>query len=60
LSSTDIQLKGLNEYQEQRHKNENVVRLLIAAAMVEEMRLAIYEQTTFCCSAGISHNKVGT
>ncbi|KAG8225399.1 hypothetical protein J437_LFUL004599, partial [Ladona fulva] len=33
-------------------------RLVIGAAIVEEMRAAIYEETTFRCSAGISGNKV--
>ena len=53
-----MQIAGLTEYQGQVGKDKNVLRLLIAAAIVEEMRLAIFEQTTFRCSAGISHNKV--
>ena len=34
------------------------LRLLIAAKIVEEIRKAVYDQTTFRCSAGISYNKV--
>ena len=33
-------------------------RLAVAGVILEEMRLAVYEQTGFRCSAGISHNKV--
>ncbi|GFS13089.1 DNA polymerase eta [Elysia marginata] len=33
-------------------------RLAVAAAMVEEMRAAVFQETGFTCSAGISHNKM--
>lgn len=58
FSITDERLLGLEEYMSNSIKEENVLRLLIAAALVEEIRFAIYEQTSFRCSAGISHNKV--
>ncbi|CAG0886341.1 unnamed protein product [Cyprideis torosa] len=32
-------------------------RLSVAAVLVEEMRRAVFETTTFRCSAGIAHNK---
>ena len=34
------------------------VKLAIGAAIVEEMRAEVYNQTGFRCSAGIGHNKV--
>jgi len=34
------------------------LRLAVAGVIVEEMRAAVYQQTGFVCSAGISHNKV--
>ena len=34
------------------------LKLLIGAKLAEEMRKRVFEQTTFKCSAGISHNKV--
>ncbi len=33
------------------------IRLSIGAAVVEEMRKAVFDQTEFRCSAGIAHNK---
>lgn len=33
-------------------------RLSVGAVIVEEMRAAIFRDTQFRCSAGISHNKV--
>ncbi|RUS78734.1 hypothetical protein EGW08_013485, partial [Elysia chlorotica] len=33
-------------------------RLSVAAAMVEEMRAAVLQETGFTCSAGIAHNKM--
>ncbi len=33
------------------------VRLAVGAAIVEEMRRAIFDQTRFRCSAGVAHNK---
>ncbi|XP_039255290.2 DNA polymerase eta-like [Styela clava] len=37
--------------------NENI-RLVIAGAITEEIRAAVYHQTGFRCSAGVSHNKM--
>jgi DNA polymerase eta len=34
------------------------LRLAVAGVIVEEMRAAVFQQTGFHCSAGISHNKV--
>jgi len=34
------------------------LRLAVAGVIVEEIRAAVYQQTGFVCSAGISHNKV--
>ena len=34
------------------------IRLAVAASLVEEMRAAVFADTGFTCSAGISHNKV--
>ncbi|XP_075704948.1 DNA polymerase eta-like isoform X1 [Rhinoderma darwinii] len=34
------------------------LQLTVAAIIVEEMRAAVEEETTFQCSAGISHNKI--
>jgi nucleotidyltransferase/DNA polymerase involved in DNA repair len=34
------------------------LRLAVAGVIVEEMRAAVFQQTGFQCSAGISHNKV--
>lgn len=34
------------------------LRLAVAGVIVEEMRAAVFKQTGFHCSAGISHNKV--
>ena len=56
--NAEEQTSGINEYSERASHDENAIRLLIAAALLEEIRLAIFEQTTFRCSAGISHNKV--
>lgn len=33
-------------------------KLLIGALIAEEMRAAVYKETGFSCSAGISYNKV--
>jgi nucleotidyltransferase/DNA polymerase involved in DNA repair len=34
------------------------LRLAVAGVILEEMRAAVFQQTGFHCSAGISHNKV--
>ena len=34
------------------------VRLIIAAKIMEDVRSAVREGTSFKCSAGIAHNKV--
>lgn len=54
----DKQLSALKQYFSTSEHNKNVARLSYAASIVEEMRAAIYQQTSFRCSAGISHNKV--
>uniref|UniRef100_A0A2C9JKM7 DNA polymerase eta n=1 Tax=Biomphalaria glabrata TaxID=6526 RepID=A0A2C9JKM7_BIOGL len=38
--------------------SECEVRLAVAASLVEEMRAAVFKETGFTCSAGISHNKM--
>lgn len=38
--------------------NERNLKLALAAALVEKMRLAVFEQTGFRCSAGIAANKM--
>ncbi|XP_051945375.1 DNA polymerase eta [Xyrauchen texanus] len=38
--------------------NSAELHLAVGALLVEEMRAAVEEHTGFCCSAGISHNKV--
>ncbi|CAK8684188.1 DNA polymerase eta-like [Clavelina lepadiformis] len=53
-----LRIDGLTEYMEQTDEQRDNLRLLIAASLVEDMRSAIYAQTSFRCSAGISHNKV--
>ncbi|CAG2063441.1 unnamed protein product, partial [Timema podura] len=34
------------------------MRLAVGAVLIEEIREAVYKQTSFRCSAGIAHNKV--
>jgi len=58
---TENRLNGLREYMKVADSYvENMLdlRLLIAAKIVEEIRKAVYDQTTFRCSAGISYNKM--
>lgn len=55
--------RGVDEWLSQAYDDadiENVYRkrLSIGAVIVEEMRAAIFRETQFRCSAGISHNKV--
>ena len=38
--------------------NEKHSKLALAAVLVEKMRLAVFEQTGFRCSAGIAANKM--
>lgn len=45
-------------YEEEYLYNDRM--LAHAAAIVEEMRTAVYEKTGYRCSAGIAHNKVIT
>ncbi|KAK7027299.1 hypothetical protein SK128_005092 [Halocaridina rubra] len=40
------------------HPHWDNFRLAVAASICEEMRAAVFQQTGFRCSAGISHNKV--
>ncbi|KAJ2952498.1 hypothetical protein O0L34_g6816 [Tuta absoluta] len=37
---------------------EHAKRLLVGAVIVSEIRAAVYEETGYRCSAGISHNKI--
>ncbi len=39
-------------------QSEPDIKLAIGGCLVEQMRMAVYEQTGFCCSAGVSCNKV--
>ena len=43
----------------QNHCDLYNTRLTIGACVVEEMRAAVFRNTSFRCSAGVSHNKVG-
>ena len=49
------------DFEETDHSlsSSDALRLAVAARIVEDMRLAVYEDTGFRCSAGVSHNKVG-
>ncbi|CAG0897784.1 unnamed protein product [Darwinula stevensoni] len=50
--------RWLNSIDESSSCSDTDRRLAIAAHIVEEMRRAILEKTSFKCSAGISHNKM--
>lgn len=55
--------RGVDEWLSQAYDEadiENVYkkRMSVGAVIVEEMRAAIFRDTQFRCSAGISHNKV--
>lgn len=50
--------KGVLAWLEESQKDEEKIRLVIAAQLVEEIRAAVYSQTGYHCSAGIAHNKV--
>nr|CAB3265008.1 DNA polymerase eta [Phallusia mammillata] len=54
----DSRLIGLKQYLSTSCNNKHVARLSFAASIVENMRQAIWQQTSFRCSAGISHNKM--
>nr|XP_026696341.1 DNA polymerase eta isoform X1 [Ciona intestinalis] len=56
--TTNARESGLSAYRDSANSDPDAERLLVAAAIVEKMRLAIYQQTSFRCSAGISHNKM--
>lgn len=54
-------LEGLKKWLNQISSNSSTVedvRLMIAGALTEELRAAVYHQTGFRCSAGVSHNKM--
>lgn len=55
-------MRGVSAWLEEVYGGElhdqSLHRLASAAALVEEMRSAVFEKTGFRCSAGISHNKV--
>lgn len=57
---SDERFEGLRGYMEESRSatGSSHLRLLIAAKIVEKMREAVYNETTFRCSAGVSHNKV--
>ncbi|XP_065225198.1 DNA polymerase eta isoform X2 [Planococcus citri] len=48
----------LNDLYDGGMNDDNLLKLAHAAALVEEIRAAVYEKTGFRCSAGISHNKI--
>jgi hypothetical protein len=52
--------QGLTSWLESAHELQDPaqLRLAVAGVIVEEMRAAVFQQTGFQCSAGISHNKV--
>lgn len=52
--------QGLTSWLESASELQDPVqlRLAVAGVIVEEMRAAVFQQTGFHCSAGISHNKI--
>ncbi|CAN2387505.1 cellular response to UV-C [Pristimantis euphronides] len=61
LTKEEQQSRGLEEWLNFLHTGDPQspeLRLTVGAIIVEEMRAAVEEETTFQCSAGISHNKV--
>jgi DNA polymerase eta len=49
---------GALAWLEESQEDDEKIRLVIAAQLVEEIRAAVYTQTGYHCSAGIAHNKV--
>jgi len=60
LCLPETRLQGITSWLESVYKLQDPaqLRLAVAGVIVEEMRAAVYQQTGFVCSAGISHNKV--
>ncbi|KAJ9574845.1 hypothetical protein L9F63_008005, partial [Diploptera punctata] len=56
----DKRLEGLTAWLNSMFElqDDTQIRLAVAALIVEEMRAAVFKQTDFRCSAGISHNKI--
>jgi len=57
---SDLRSSGLLEFMNEAEFEDSQfnLKLLIGAKLAEEMRKRVFEQTTFKCSAGISHNKM--
>nr|AAX35543.1 DNA polymerase eta [Xenopus laevis] len=61
LSKEELRRHGLEQWLESLpvgDPHSADVKLAVGAIIVEEMRAAVEEETTFQCSAGIAHNKV--
>jgi DNA polymerase eta len=60
LCLPETRLQGITAWLESVYELQDPaqLRLAVAGVIVEEMRAAVYQQTGFACSAGISHNKV--
>jgi len=56
----EIRLQGITSWLESVYELQDPaqLRLAVAGVIVEDMRAAVYQQTGFVCSAGISHNKI--
>uniref|UniRef100_A0A2Z5U652 DNA polymerase eta n=1 Tax=Reticulitermes speratus TaxID=60591 RepID=A0A2Z5U652_9NEOP len=56
----ETRLQGITSWLESVYALQDPaqLRLAVAGVIVEEMRAAVYQQTGFRCSAGISHNKI--
>ncbi|KAG9462508.1 hypothetical protein GDO78_013982 [Eleutherodactylus coqui] len=57
----EVRLLGLEQWLNSLHAADpqsRELQLTVGAIIVEEMRAAVEEETTFQCSAGISYNKV--
>nr|CAD7441825.1 unnamed protein product [Timema bartmani] len=60
--AVEKRLKEITEVQPSQLANTFVdlvqMRLAVGAVLIEEIREAVYKQTSFRCSAGIAHNKI--
>ncbi|XP_046676399.1 DNA polymerase eta [Homalodisca vitripennis] len=61
-NNEDERERGLTTWLQEVYSSElcdpSLHRLATSAALVEEMRAAVFDRTGFRCSAGISHNKI--
>ena len=59
-SSKEVRREGVETWLRSNEKDglSDNTRLAVGAAIMEEMRKAVYDKTGFRCSAGIAHNKV--